>query len=223
MGRTLIFVPDTNTPGKNDVTGAFLPEATLFARFRQEDPDAVIKRFPAHGEMGARRAFCIARIRELEQPVDTLAFFCHGYHSGIQAGFTLAQKLTLAQLLAQHATVGVHVLLYACNAGDSDGKDSPGGDGGFADELRDALERLGRDALVLGHTTAGHCSYNPYVRRFAPGTTGQGGEWYVRPGSRFWGPWVRRLRDPHDDLRWRLASLTPLELERELSGPLPVA
>lgn len=228
--RMLCFVPDANTPGTKDVDGAFLPEARAFARHHGADPGQVIKRFPATASLPARRTACTQALRSLAEPVDVLAFFCHGWRSGLQAGYQLAQIPTLALLLAQRMTVGAYVLLYACETGrdqDSDHVDDqrpgPGGDGGFADELRDALEELDRQVTVMGHTTAGHCTWNPHARLFTLGVGCAGGCWAVEPKSALWPAWVRAMRDPRSTLRYRFWSMTAEEIAAELApkgGPL---
>lgn len=229
MGGVLCFVPDANSPDRPDATGAFWPMADAFARFWGEDPRATIKRFPAKDPIVTRRRRCADAIREFGAPIKTLAFFCHGFKSGIQAGFQSGNVHLLAQLLAKHATIDAYVLLYACDAArdsDADTMDDveagPGGDGGFADLLRDSCEDLGRRVTVMAHATRGHCVQNPHARRFRPGAGGYGGEWYVAPGSSAWLPWTRALRDPKHTLRWRFARMGSTEIERELVRP-PVA
>jgi hypothetical protein len=224
--RMLCFVPDANTPGKVDVDGAFLPEARAFARYQGVVlPDTVIRRFPAAALLQKRRAVCVQAFDTAYEPLELVAFFCHGWRDGLQAGFGKAQVLVLARLLALHAKVDAHVLLYACQTGrDGDALEAddrepgPGGDGGFADELRDTCEALGRRVTVMGHTTAGHCTWNPYARYFAPGCAGKGGHWYVEPESKLWPRWVRALRDPRSTLKFRFWGMTPGQIAEELGG-----
>lgn len=225
----LIWVPDANRPGMSDTTGAFLPEAMAYARFRGVDPRECLVRFPADGTLDRRRGPCMASLRNVREPIDTLAVFCHGYKDGLQAGFTAKLGLdALATAIASKATIDAHVLLYACDTGrDEDASElderlpGPGGDGGFADRLRDACEALGRYVTVMGHSTKGHATRNPNARRFAPGTEGQGGEWYIEPGSRLWSRWAAALREPRSTLRWRYPMMSTREIEQELSGNTP--
>jgi hypothetical protein len=204
--------------------------AEAFSRFMGADPDTTIKRFAARAAVSARRLTCTGHIRAFGQPIRTLAFFCHGFKGGIQAGFQSGHVQLLAQLLARYATIDAYVLLYACDAArDADAhtaddtQEGPGGDGGFADLLRDACEDLGRRVTVMAHATRGHCAWNPYARRFRPDTGRYGGDWYVAPGSPVWLRWARALRDPQSSLRWRFPRMEPAEIERELLGPPPVA
>jgi hypothetical protein len=224
--RLLCFVPDHNTPGKRDVTGAFLPEARAFAAHHGADPDKVVRRFPASvPALPQRRSACVQAIATAAQPLDVLAFFCHGWRDGLQAGFTHSSVLVLARLVALHAKRDAHVLLYACDTSrdadddrDDEREPGPGGDGGFADELRDACEVIGRRVTVMGHTTAGHCTWNPFARYFAPDCGGRGGHWYVEPESEHWQRWVRALRDPRSTLRYRFWGMAPEEIAEELGG-----
>lgn len=223
--RILCFVPDQDTPGKVDTTHAFLPEARAFARYHGADPDSVVKRFPAHAPLAQRRSTCTLAIRNYPaSSIEVLAFFCHGWRSGLQAGYNRKTLLMFASLVAKHCTDTAHVLFYACDTSrDADEEEAddlrpgPGGDGGFADEVRDACEALGRHVTVMGHSAAGHCSWNPYARFFAPGMGGKGGEWYVTPRSHVWPAWVKTLRDPRASLRYRFWLLTSAEIEEELA------
>jgi hypothetical protein len=223
--RMLCFVPAQNTTGKSDMSGAFLPEARAFARHHGLYPELVVRRFPAAAPIPKRRAACVEAFSTAQQPLDLVAFFCHGWRDGLQAGFLRANVLVLARMMGMHARLDAHVLLYACETGrdsdaetDDDSEPGPGGDGGFADELRDACEALGRRVTVAAHATAGHCSQNPYARRFAPGAGGRGGEWYVEPLSPLWRLWVRALRDPRSTLKFRFPMMTPAEIAVELGG-----
>lgn len=222
--KAAIFVPDANSPGKVDMMGAFLPEARAFARFHRL-PAGAIRTFPAAGPMDQRRAVCSLALRAIDDPVDVVAWFCHGWRDGIQAGYRLSDLPQLATILALATAPAAHVLLYCCDTardGDpevgDDVQPGPGGDGGFADRLRDELEARGRQVTVMAHASTGHCGTNPYARRFAPGQGGRGGEWYVEPDGPLWRAWSRSMRDVRSTLRYRFWAMTPGELADEL-GP----
>src|SRR5690606_18287712 len=114
-----------------------------------------------------------------------------------------------AKVIAEHTEPSHAIItLYACDAardGDSDRRDDvapgPGGDGGFADALRDALSA---DHHMHGHVDAhaslGHATKNPFVRRFwMDGESADiGGDWLISPGSPAWRTWVRRMANKTD-------------------------
>ncbi len=225
----LCLVPDANSPGKKDVTGAFHPEAVAFCRHHGVNPAKAIARFPTKGTLAARRAVT-TRTLAASAGLDVVAFFCHGWANGIQAGFQLASVRALASLCSAALVVDGHVLLYACDAGrdnDADQADDleegPGGDGGFADELRDGCETFGRRVTVVAHAATGHCCMNPHVRMFEPERMGRGGRWVITPGTRLWPRWVRAMRDPDGTLRYRFWGMSFEEIAEELEpgrGPL---
>ena len=146
---------------------------------------------------------------------DVLAIFGHGWETGIQCGFGLAQVGDLAGALAGAARAP-RVILYGCLTAEGTG---PGGDGGFADALRDALCAAGAAwAQVDAHVTAGHCCRIPYVRRFEGAgvpTGGLGGAYLVTPGAALWKPWVAALKG---DLRFRFPFLSAVAIHCELGG-----
>lgn len=224
----LCIAPSVNTPGKSDATGAFIPEARAYALHHGYDPTAVVRLFDPRLSLAGRRATVNAHIRALRVPVHTLAFFCHGYRRGLQTGHQLEHVDELASMLRLAAKPDAWVLLYACETGrdsDEDTQDDrlpgPGGDGGFADALRDACGRQGLQISVMGHTTAGHCTQNPNARRFVPGDGGRGGDWYVHQADPRFRAWSRALRDPKATLRYRFATMTPGQLKDELEPPPP--
>jgi hypothetical protein len=226
--KLMLFVPDQDTPGKKDMSNAFLPEARAIAKFYGQAPEETIKRFPAGAPVEQRRATCTLALRAAVPPLDAIIFVCHGWKGGIQAGFLKAHGLLLARIIATQCKPDAHVVFYACDAArdmDEDAADDrgrgPGGDGGFADGVRDACEVLKLQITVTAHATVGHTTENPFARRFAPNTGGKGGEWYVEPGSTYWPRWVAALKDPRNTLRYRFWTLTRQELEAELDGRIP--
>jgi hypothetical protein len=133
---------------------------------------------------------------------DHLAIFCHGWANGLQL-VPMARVKDLAWALApKRPGPGPVVTLYACSAADGP---HLGGDGGFADTLRDALCEAGATTCCVdAHTTAGHTTRNPYVRRFVGPTPATGGEYIVEPKSPLWRPWVKALSGP---MRWEFPAL----------------
>lgn len=227
MSRCLILLPDRNTPGKQDFGGAFLPESQQFARIRKEqgwDVRSVLIDLGASKPLRAAQVFAALDPGKGE-PWGCIAIFAHGLRSGLpQFGIGLNDVGHMASLMASTKLPGIVVPIYACSTanGDKPSKEGePGGDGGFADRLRDALCAAGSiECTVDAHATAGHATWNPHVRRFLGAGTangGIGGKWIVAPGSPLWKSWVKALRPP-GDLRFRFPWLTTNEIEEELKA-----
>jgi len=213
--NALIFTPDRNTPTKanpkaRDYTGAFRPMANKFAEHHGITKEKII-RIDVSKSMPERKAQVLAAIQsyhgDLGTKLDSVAFFCHGYPTGIQLGFSWRGKADpkpvmdeLAQALyAATDRNDICVPLFCCSTADTKKKNVVGGDGGFADELRDALCRVGaNENRVVGHITAGHTTNNPYVRFFDGSLMpegGTGGYWIARPGGPMWVKWAKFLRE----------------------------
>lgn len=199
--RGIAILPDRNSRGKFDQSGAFEPEARAFAKHHGIPDDHVVE-IDISADQGARAAQFLTAIRDRAKgPAFSLvAFFGHGLTNNLPQ-FRQVTAPKLAGVLGSVKVPAVHVALYACSTAAGDRLT---GDGGFADGLRDALQRNGSiDCTVDGHTTAGHASYNPNLRRFMGlGTNdagalvhgGSGGEWIVAPGSKDWKKWIAYLR-----------------------------
>ncbi len=219
----LTFVPKHNTPGKKDVTGAFLPKALEFTR---KHGGAVV-RFDNELPL-AKRARTILDALGAAKDLDYVAFFCHGWaggHSGIQAGFRVQNAPILARAIAVAAKENVRVCTYCCELAsdadfdeDDDNVSGPAGDGGFCDIIRDELAKAGLvHARAIGHTTTAHTTANPFVRVFdADGTRNphSGGVWMIPPHDRSWRRWKSALKST--DLWARIPFLTRAEVEAEL-------
>lgn len=205
----VIFVPDRNKPGRKDMTGAFLPEAVRFATAIGGQTSWIIPINVGKTRRSREKAVIagIQKAYEERGQLDVVAFFCHGYRYRLQMGFGTRFKVDrvwlgkLAATIAATSAEDVSVPLYACSAATSAknaNDQTAAGDGGFADELRDALCREGATwNTVIGHSTAGHTTRNPYVRVFqgeGTSTGGIGGCWIARPGGPLWKRWVRWMR-----------------------------
>lgn len=216
-GSAVIFTPDRNTGRKRDYTGAFRPAALAFAKrwkIPKEDVHAidVSRRFADRGDE-------VLAILRNYRAVDTVAFFCHGLRRQIQLGFKIETVGELAEGIADAAQAKgniVHVSLYACTLASG----GVGGDGGFADLLRDGLCAEGQIyCRVLGHDRKGHTTWSPYGRVFdgdGSPVGGMGGRWIVGPGSQIWARWRRALRET--DLKYRFPYMSIREVHEELVG-----
>ena len=193
----LIFAPKFDSPGRKDATHAFQPEARRYQQVR----GGKLVHIDNRRDSGTRGEAVIDEIaRHADGWWRTIAFFCHGTSRDIQLGFNRRNVAELARAIARTSERDVRVLLYCCSTASTIhalvGK-AVGGDGGFADELRDALCREGAThCRVMGHDTVGHSGRNPYVRFFDGAGSpvgGAGGTQVVRPGSKLWSRWREEL------------------------------
>lgn len=221
--RVLAFVPKHNSHGKRDVTGAFLPEAKRFVAAAASGSVVTIDN---HLTFARRRRAVLAELGKPEHSanLDAVAFFCHGWISGVQLGFGMRSVRQLAEGLGWVAASDFLVVpLYCCSTGD-DPEDDPlsaagTGDGSFADKLRDNLcaEPVAYNRVVA-HSTVAHTTRNPMVLFFdGMGTPdgGVGGYAPVLPSSANWGAWKRGLRGA-TDLRFRFPFMTVGDIHAEL-------
>ena len=193
--RGIAFAPKRDSDGLKDAR-EFQNEARAFAAGR----DCRVCVFDNGAPMPAR----LAEVKQFlanEQSLDYVAFFCHGWADGIQAGLRRKDLRDFVAWLKPHInTAQFRVVLYCCStaedglAATDDLAPGTGGEGGFADKLADELWFLGVDVEVYGHVTAGHTTRNPYVRRFTgSGNHAKGGEWLVQPKTPYWSKWVKLL------------------------------
>jgi hypothetical protein len=191
MTSLAICVP-TNAPGKRDGT-YFLACAR---RWQARHSGELHKVDTGRSKQDRFRDLCAAI--ERTQP-GIVAYFGHGLRDRLpQCGATLANVHRLAEALR---TCGTHprIALFSCLAADdlAHGRDdAPGGDGGYADSLRDACVKHGAFGVqVDAHVTAGDAVANPHVRRFAGPEDKDhiGGQWLVEPRSKLWRAWDKAL------------------------------
>lgn len=223
--RVLCFAPLFNTDGKNDASGAFQPEARAFVRLHGNGSELVL--FDNTKPMEQRRDQVAATLQSRAAITNAwtgVAFFTHGWTSGIQAGFRDADVLQLAAWISKLCGAGTPTVpLYCCSTGgDVDGpaNDTPGaGDHSFADRLRDQLCRLGKTAVrVMAHSTVAHTTENPNARFFDGNHSpvgGNGGYAVVGPKTELWSPWVNSLKS--GDLRFRFPFMSIAEIHAELA------
>lgn len=231
--RALLIHAGHNTT-KPDATGAFIPEARNYAKWlTAQGWDVTLRAFDNRAEKPARRREVEGYIVNGDGPWDHIAFFGHGLKTSIQSGHTVDHVPALVDLLRDTCSPRLIVTLYACDAardGDRDKRDdvndSVGGDGGFADVLRDALYARGMTGHVDAHAKPGHATKNPHVRRFDIDEHTAGDGWLVSPVPpkdatkaerdavrAKWRAWIRALKG---DMRWRFPWLTPAEIDRAL-------
>lgn len=207
MYKAVAFCPKYDTPGKRDASRAFIPETVAFNKLWGGYYQEIDNKKP---QIERKKSILYFKRKD----IDLVAFFCHGWKTGIQLGFNNNNVGELADYLVNIASGDdLIVALYCCSVADG-GQD---GEGGFADKLRDALCKRGCiNARVTGHYTAGHTTHNPYVRVFAGEGSkygGTGGYRLVSPKSVLWGPWKRALKT---DFRLRFPTMPISEIHEEL-------
>ena len=221
--RGVVLLPDRNSRGKFDQSGAFEPEARAFAKLHGIPEDHVVE-LDISAEQGARAAQFLTALRDRAKgPAFSLVgFFGHGLTNNLPQ-FRLVTAPKLAGVLGSVKVPDVHVAFYACSTAAGE---KLTGDGGYADGVRDAMQRNGSiNCTVDGHTTAGHASMNPNVRRFSGlGTNdagvlvsgGTGGAWIVAPGTpKTWNAWKAWLKT---DGRFRFPLMTIEQIRAELAA-----
>jgi hypothetical protein len=216
--KHLVFTPDRNSPPDNDYTGAFKPESLRYAKYWRGAGDEVAAyEIDVSAARALRRAQVIAAI-SAQAPIDRLAVFCHGWRTGVQLGVEIGRELdALVAALAAASTEHLRIALYCCSTGRSSGPPGDGGDGSFADRLRDGLVAKGRAAVhVFSHASAGHTTRSGAVRLFvADGAAG--GHDLTEVGSPERARLVARLSSARDPLRWTLPYLDLADALREVS------
>ena len=230
--RMLILRAGFNSHGKKDVTWAFKPEAERFLKAVCTKDSRIIAIDNRQGF--AKRQVDVltemGKADEHERWYDGVAFFCHGWKTGIQLGFKNRDVALLADRiydLCEHSFP--YVPLYCCSTGGDvkTKKSSPGtGDNSFADLLRDALCARIAEAdfapypRVFAHETVAHTTKNPRVRVFDGMGSSEGGVGGYRPikvGGIYWKAWKRELREHEGDFRFRVPFMDVPQIEAELA------
>lgn len=223
----IVFRPGHNSHGKRDVTGAFAPEAERYmdAVCTKDSPLVIVDNKKSFVRRQAAVSGILAELSKDEDWFDGVAFFCHGWKTGIQLGFKNKHVFELSDRiheLCQHSFI--EVPLFCCSTGGDvkTRRSSPGtGDNSFADLLRDALcERSDAHGYasycrVMAHETVAHTTKNPRVRFFdgmGSPEGGVGGFRPVKPRGRLWKAWKRELRAKNSELRFRMPHMSVLDI-----------
>lgn len=263
--NTLIVTPDRNHHG-NDWSGAFKPEANRLVKLYGLQPSTSRLSIDLDGTYSQRRQQFLNRLERWVPSITTptiyegrlewLVFLCHGWATGTQFGWAVDNVSALASFLTSIASPTLKVTLYACSTGDgpsqftpiatptdqstaaADALNAPGGDGGFADKLRDHLSQsfsakgIHWTGWVDAHDRRGHCTSNPYVRRFYSTTgptqntphNGLGADYLIPTGQPPWDKWNAVLHDrdhdfdPSQTLRLRYPLMTHDQIVTELTA-----
>lgn len=182
MNVALLFHPTTITPGHIDDAGYFRRNAQAAAALWAREDGLVCHIIPFDNTKSerARRADVAAACAIFGGSVALIAFFCHGWTDGVQAGFTRGTIGAFADLAKAAAAPGqlLRIALYACSTGsDRFGHD---GDNSFADFARDHISDLGLRVQIDCHTTPGDATENSHLRRLES-PAGVGGTLLVDP------------------------------------------
>lgn len=207
--RVVIFTPDRNKI-KNDYFGAFKPEAEnfrdLFILEGAKRGEIEIHTFPLMSYVSGRAKTVNDHIKNGGK-ITTLAFFCHGTRWGIQSGHTIKKGVhdgprsieAFAKVIGSNIEPTCNIVLYACSSGRGDEAEKfngPGGHAGFASRLTKWIKIFCPEwrGWLDAHTTVGHTTQNPYVRRFLPEDETDDGFWLSTPNNPNWKIWVRDLK-----------------------------
>lgn len=229
--KALVFAPKFNHQNV-DATGAFQPEAVKFCSANLLGTRPYFFNNSEMNSFESRRIDC-ERHFVAQSDVEVVAFFCHGWKNGIQAGWVRGTIHKLARSLQEVCVPEPTIILYACDTArdadqrqDDDLQPGPGGDGGFADMLRDDCVALGFRPTIYAHAREGHTTWNPWTRVFRPDEAA-GGSWVIDPHSELWPKWVKHLNpnakvggrfvtDKFNDFRFRFPFMTAEAIKAEL-------
>lgn len=211
----LLFAPDRDTPDETD-SGEFQARAHAFTKLHGGDVVTFDNELPKL----SRAMVCLAALASHDGDLDYVGTCCHGWGVGVQAGFVVGSHLLegLADALAKAARPMqvLAVPLYSCSVAHDLA-------GGFAATLSKLLYARGVRHRVYGHTTAGHCTRNPYVRVWGEGWDNTpshphvlGGSYLIDPSSAEWKPWVHALHQPGNDLDLRMPFMSRDAIAAEL-------
>ena len=148
----LIIRRTINSIGKNDATGAFIPESAALKKLLEASGDSV--------DVVSLNECRPDSILTKYTRQDTVSVFCHGWARRIEA---LPRRKAGAFEVAQWMqNSGCEFLnLFACSAADEYHKR-----GCFARWVAEHCHKLRHLAQVFGHETAGHTSWNPKARYY---------------------------------------------------------
>lgn len=135
-----VIASAVNRPGKKDATRAFIPCAQKHVEYLRAQGHSVTLTLLdlVNGSVNAKDIL----------HVDGLVYYGHGTTRGLQTGHYYGAGM--ARLARQLNEKGVKELaLYACSF--------------MGGQAADTFMRLWKGDRLFGHTTAGHCAYNPFV------------------------------------------------------------
>lgn len=228
----LVIYSSKDEPGKKDATGAFIPEAFKFASLHgvpKNDMCGVeCPRVKKQHRAEKVLEFLYSSIaRRDDREVDLIAWFCHGWSTGIQVGFG---KDNIEEELIEGfkgASPELKHVFYACSTAstskESRSLNAPGTNGGFADTLRDYMVKNGfKEGWIDAHLTPGHTTQNPNLFRFYVDNAFDdtwdlnGGDWIISPKTPLWLRWKHMIR--HTDFRYYFPMRTQTSIINDVNA-----
>jgi len=199
----LVLHASVNSHG-HDATGAFIPEGINFNKHRTSKGDTV-QLIPYDNSLApGKRLEPFLKLIENANPFDAFVYLGHGLRNGLPSvGMTQANRKKFTDLLIKKAKnkKSLYVTLYACSSAETT-TGQVGGEGGFADKIRDDLVDAGfTQGWVDAHSVAGHATQNSMLRRFylSKEQAASGGTWLVAPGSPEFAQWRKKLNSKWKD------------------------
>jgi len=198
LEHPIVFYVTNNKGGKSD-GATFTAEARNFQQLYNVHDSDMIGLDTARLSKSARRQV-VATVLEQRwgYGYDSVVFFGHGGKTWSDLGYNLQNVDQFAVAMADALDPDAVVVLYACLNADGPGFDSDDPDervaGSFAEVLHNAMCDAGLDrSRVLGHTSMGHATENPYLMVIGP--CGQGASWYsASPGEPGWSDWAHKMK-----------------------------
>ncbi len=217
----LVFTGDRNSEDKPaDYTGAFLPEALAFMKFHNIPSSNHLRVDITKTESTRRqRIYDFIRKRKKEiGEIDGIAFFCHGLTRKIQLGIRISDLENFSYLLKEVVNAEKNTITIALYCGSTGTNPGVGGDGGFADKLRDSLCQVGlTQCSILTHSVSGHTTKNVMKKKFdgmdSP-VGGTGGLSIVNPNTVLWNKWKTAITTTN--FRYKIPFMTIAEIHKEL-------
>ena len=206
----------------NDAGGAFIPEAINFNKHRTAQGDTV-QVIPFKNSLPqGKRLDEFLKLIDGANPFDAFVYLGHGLRNGLpSAGLTQASRKRFTDLLIKKAKnkKSLYVTLFACSAAETT-TGQPGGEGGFADKVRDDLVDAGfTQGWIDAHSVPGHATQNSMLRRFylSKEQEASGGSWLVAPGSPEFAQWRKKLNSPwkKDPFRFNFPYMTATQVLAE--------
>ena len=205
LGENIIVIySSSDAKGKRDATGAFIPEAKAFAKHHCVPKENMLGVPCTKLKASDRREKVFSFLEAKDSgSVELIAWFGHGWSSGIQFGINKKNVDELLSALDDSGRPNLKHVLYACSTASTNENtrkvSSPGTDGGFADTLRDHMWDSGYNGgWVDAHLQPGHTTRNPYIMRFICNEeyhSRGGGNWLVKPKSTYWATWRNAIQN----------------------------